>query len=108
MRNGGPTRAAVRDVARAALAACCLAWLLAASIGPALADSPSPSPGTYGGGDTRTAGQGPGLEGSPLYAIGGVLVVALVSIGITLIYLRTTSGADSAPVGSPPDDSEAR
>jgi hypothetical protein len=108
MRDAGPIRAALRDVARAALAASFLAWLLAASIHPALAESPSPSPGTYSGGDTRTAGQGPGLEGSPLYAIGGVVVVALVSIGITLIYLRTTSGAAAAPDSSPPDDSETR
>ena len=108
MRGTGPIGAALRDVARGALVVSFLAWLLAASIGPALADSPSPSPGAYGGGDTRTAGQGPGLEGSPLYAIGGVAVVALVSIGITLIYLRTTSGPGVAPVGSPPDDSEPR
>jgi hypothetical protein len=37
-----------------------------------------------------------------------VVVVALVSIGITLIYLRTTSGPGVAPVGSPPDDPEPR
>jgi hypothetical protein len=78
-----------------------LAWLLAASIGPALAESPSPSAGADYGGDTRTTGSGPGLVGSPLYALGGVLAVALISIGITLIYLRATPGS-----GAPTDDSE--
>jgi hypothetical protein len=101
MIGAGPSRAVLRDMARAGLAAVFLAWLLAASMGPALADSPSPSPGPDTGGDTRTSGQGPGLVGSPLYAIGGVLVVALISIGITLVYLRATpTGAAST------DDSE--
>lgn len=72
------------------------AWLLAVSIGPALADSPSPSPGAYGG-DTRTAGQGPGLVGSPLYAIGGVLLVALISIALTLAYLRLSPAGAAGP-----------
>ena len=101
MMGAGPSMSVLRDMARAGLAAVVLAWLLAASIGPALADSPSPTPGPDTGGDTRTSGQGPGLVGSPLYAIGGVLVVALISIGITLVYLRATpTGAAST------DDSE--
>jgi len=85
-------RAAWRRVARLLATATLLAWLLGGSIGPALADSPSPSPGQDYGGDTRTSGQGPGLVGSPLYAIGGVLVVAIISIGITLAYVRATAG----------------
>lgn len=79
---------------RLALAGLFLAWLLGASIGPALAASPAPSAGSDYGGDTRTSGQGPGLVGSPLYALGGVLVVALISIGITLVYVRATSGPE--------------
>jgi hypothetical protein len=88
---------------RAVLAGLFAAWLLAVSIGPALADSPSPSTAAYGGGDTRTAGQGPGLVGSPLYAIGGVLAVALISIGITLVYLRVSPAATVAPAGDEPE-----
>ena len=79
---------------RLALAGLFLAWLLGVSIGPALAASPAPSAGSDYGGDTRTSGQGPGLVGSPLYALGGVLVVALISIGITLVYVRATSGPE--------------
>jgi hypothetical protein len=101
MMGADPMGAALRDTARAALATLFVAWLLAASIGPALAESPSPGPGTDTGGDTRTSGQGPGLVGSPLYALGGVIVVALISIGITLVYLRATPGTDA-----PTDDSE--
>jgi hypothetical protein len=79
---------------RLTLAGLCLAWLLGLSIGPVLAASPPPSAGSDYGGDTRTSGQGPGLVGSPLYAIGGVLVVALISIGITLIYVRATAASN--------------
>lgn len=86
------------------MAALFLAWLIAASIEPVLAASPDPSAGADYGGDTRTSGQGPGLVGSPLYAIGGVLVVALISIGITMAYLRATP--DAAGSGARRDDSE--
>jgi hypothetical protein len=78
------------------------AWLLAVSIGPILADSPSPTAGPYSGGDTRTAGQGPGLVGSPLYALGGVLAIALISIGLSLVYLRLSPATSEplAPTGT--------
>jgi hypothetical protein len=82
---------ALRRGLRLVLAGLFLAWLLALSLGPALAASPAPSAGSDYGGDTRTSGQGPGLVGSPLYALGGVLAVALISIGITLIYVRATN-----------------
>jgi len=89
--------------ARLFLAGLFLAWLIGASIGQVVAASPQPSAGADYGGDTRTSGQGPGLVGSPLYAIGGVLLVALISIGITLAYVRATS--DSAAAAVRPDDS---
>jgi hypothetical protein len=85
---------------RLVLASVCLGWLLLGLAGPVLAASPDPSPGGDYGGDTRTAGQGPGLVGSPLYAIGAVLLVALVSIGLAQVYLRLTPGP--APAGQPP------
>lgn len=93
-----------RTPARLLVAGLFLAWLIAATIGTVLAASPEPSAGADYGGDTRTSGQGPGLVGSPLFAIGGVLAVALISIGITLAYVRATS----APAGSTAqrDDSE--
>jgi hypothetical protein len=86
---------------RLAVVGLCLAWLLGLSIGPALAASPDPSAGADYGGDTRTSGQGPGLVGSPLYAIGGVLVVALISIGITLVYVRATAPGAAATGATP-------
>jgi hypothetical protein len=54
----------------------------------ALAAEPGGSPGP--GGDPRSPGQGPGLVGDPLFAIGMVVLVALVSIGLTLGYVRLT------------------
>jgi hypothetical protein len=78
--------------ARLAVAAVFVLWLMGVTAGSALAASPEPSAGADYGGDTRTTGQGPGLVGSPLYAIGGVLAVALISIGITMVYLRATAG----------------
>lgn len=77
------------------VASLCLVWLLfglsaAVLTGDIRAASPSPGPGYEAGGDTRTSGQGPGLVGSPFFAIGGVLLVALVSIGLTQVYLRVT------------------
>jgi hypothetical protein len=53
-----------------------------------LAAEPSATPGT--GGDPRSPGQGPGLVGDPLFAIGVVVLVALVSIGLTFGYVRLT------------------
>ena len=62
----------------------CRSWLAAS----ALAAEPGATPGT--GGDPRSPGQGPGLVGDPLFAIGVVVLVALVSIGLTLGYVRLT------------------
>ena len=55
----------------------------------ALAAEPAGSPGT--GGDPRSPGQGPGLVGDPLFAIGAVLLVAITTIVLTLAYVRLTS-----------------
>jgi hypothetical protein len=54
----------------------------------ALAAEPAATPGT--GGDPRSPGQGPGLVGDPLFAIGAVVLVALTSIVLTLGYVRMT------------------
>ncbi len=55
----------------------------------ALAASPTPSPAA---GDTRSVGQGPGIVGSPLAAIAGVLGVGLVAAAATLLYVRLGGG----------------
>lgn len=60
--------------------------LWAASL--ALAAEPAATSGT--GGDPRSPGQGPGLVGDPLFAIGAVVLVALTSIVLTLGYVRMT------------------
>ena len=60
--------------------------LTAASI--AVAAEPAASPGT--GGDPRSPGQGPGLVGDPLFAIGAVLLVAITSVALTVAYVRMT------------------
>jgi hypothetical protein len=68
-----------------------LIWaLLAALTGTASAASPAPS--QVVGGDPRSSGQGPGLVGDPLVAIGLVLAIGLVAVAATLIYLRLTGG----------------
>jgi hypothetical protein len=54
----------------------------------ALAAEPVATPGT--GGDPRSPGQGPGLVGDPLFAIGAVVLVAVTSIVLTLGYVRMT------------------
>jgi hypothetical protein len=69
----------------AAVVALGLSLVLAAA---ALAAEPGATPGT--GGDPRSPGQGPGLVGDPLFAIGAVVLVALVSVGLTLGYVRLT------------------
>ncbi len=89
------------------LIALCVGWLLVAATATALAADPSPSPGGDAGGDTRSPGEGPGLVGSPLFAIGGVLVVGLVSVGLAQAYLRATpdrSAARDVPTDEPGPD----
>ena len=56
-----------------------------------LADSPSPS--AAGAGDPRSAGQGPGLGGAPLFAIGIVGAIGIVALVGTRAYVRATGGS---------------
>jgi hypothetical protein len=94
-RRGRPLAALVLLTTGLGLLALGLGWALigalAATIvpGPVLAASPSPTPGI--GGDTRSVGEGPGLVGSPLMAIGIVVAIAALSVAVSLIYVRATA-----------------
>ena len=65
---------------------------------PVAAGSPYASPAASAaiGGDTRSAGEGPGLVGSPLLAVGGVLALGLAAAALTLLYVRATGGPGPA------------
>lgn len=77
---------------RLGLAAVLSLWLLLGLVDPVTAGSPdpgpSPSPGIVGTGDPRSNGQGPGLVGSPLAILGGVILLGALAAGGTLLYLR--------------------
>jgi hypothetical protein len=70
-----------------------IAWaVVAALVPPAVAAaSPSAPPGG-GGGDPRSVGEGPGLVGDPLFAIGAVVLIAVAAIVLTTLYVRATGG----------------
>ena len=58
--------------------------------GDALAASPAPTSVT--GADTRSSGQGPGFVGALGPAFLAVVGIALLAIGLTLLYVRLTGG----------------
>ena len=84
--------AAAARVARAARGAVAAALLAAPAI--ALGASPTPTPGI---GDPRSSGQGPGLVGDPLTAVLVVAAIAVVTVGITLAYVRMTARPEAGP-----------
>lgn len=53
----------------------------------------SPTPTAAAGGDPRSSGQGPGLVGDPLLAIGVVTLIGILSLGSVLLYVRATGGS---------------
>jgi hypothetical protein len=69
---------------------------------PATAATPEPTPDA--GGDTRSVGEGPGLVGAPVLAIGGVLLLGIVSAGLTVVYVRATD--TRRPLEATPDRSD--
>lgn len=80
-------------LASATLLLAVLAW--AALPAAVAAESPSPSP--VMGGDTRSAGEGPGFVGSPGLAIGAVAAIGVVTLLGTLAYVRLTGGPGRDP-----------
>jgi hypothetical protein len=62
-----------------------LGWLLAAGV--AIAASPTPTPAA---GDPRSAGEGPGLVGEPLLAIGLVVLIGVSAALVTAAWARRT------------------
>ena len=83
-----------RVVAVAVAAILAVAALLLALPGAALGASPTPTPGL---GDPRSSGQGPGLVGDPLTAVLVVAAIAVVTVGITLAYVRMTARREADP-----------
>jgi hypothetical protein len=69
--------------------------LLGASVAAVWAADPSTTPGT--GGDPRSSGQGPGLVGDPAFALGAVLVVGLLSVVLTVAWVRLTGPGPGPP-----------
>ena len=94
---GGATRRSRVAVACLGLGAVLLGlaavwWLLEAlGVGVATVLAASPDPTLRPGSDTRTSGGGPGLVGDPLFAVLGVLGVALLSFIASLAYVRLTA-----------------
>lgn len=72
--------------------------------GPAAVSAASPAPSGDNEGDTRSAGEGPGLVGAPLLAIGGVFVLGIGAALVTIVYVRLTGGPSGAATPSVPGD----
>jgi hypothetical protein len=67
--------------------------------GPAAVAAASPEPSAPGG-DTRSAGEGPGLVGAPFLAIVGIVALGLAAAVATLLYLRLTVGPGGGRTGA--------
>ena len=52
----------------------------------------TPIPTTVAGGDPRSAGEGPGLVGTPVVAIAIVFGLGIAAAAVTLAYVRLTGG----------------
>jgi hypothetical protein len=77
----------VRRVALAGLVALALLLILAT-----VAFAATPVPTTVAGGDPRSAGEGPGLVGTPVVAIAIVFGLGIAAAAVTLAYVRLTGG----------------
>jgi hypothetical protein len=102
--TGGASRKARLVVALLAagglLLAAAVLWWLAESLvggGTTAAFAASPEPSLRPGSDTRSSGGGPGLVGDPLFAIVGVVGIALASLLASLAYVRLTRRPEGSP-----------
>ena len=64
-----------------------LAWAILGAV-TGVASAASPEPSVAPGGDPRSSGQGPGLVGDPLMAIGLVVVIGLAAALVTYAWVR--------------------
>lgn len=62
------------------------------AFGPAQVSAASPTPPPAGAADPRSAGEGPGLVGTPLIAIGAVLGIGVATVLVTFAYVQLTGG----------------
>jgi len=80
-RSGGGLR-------RCLGAGVCLVVSLVLGAASVLAADPTAS---SAGGDVRTSLTAPGLVGDPLFAVAGVVVTGLITLGATLLCVRLTA-----------------
>jgi hypothetical protein len=57
---------------------------------PALTLAATPDATRPVGNDPRSSGEGPGLVGDPVFAIGLVLAIGVAALVLTLVYVRMT------------------
>jgi hypothetical protein len=62
-------------------------WLMVVTVTRAASPSPTPAAG-----DPRSPGEGPGLVGEPLIAIGIVLLVGVTTALVTAVWARRSRG----------------
>lgn len=102
-RRGRPLVALALLAAGLGLLAVGLGWAVldafATTVVPLAVRAATPTASAGTAGDTRSAGEGPGLVGSPLVAIGLVALIAVVAVIATLIYVRATSDDGRRGVG---------
>ena len=78
----------MKRVTLAALLAFALVLVLAT-----IAFAATPVPTTVSGGDPRSAGEGPGLVGTPVVAIAAVFGLGIAAAAVTIAYVRLTGGS---------------
>ncbi len=100
-RRGRPIVAMALLAAGIGLVVSGLLWAVAGTVGsviaPTIAFAASPEASPVTGGDTRSAGEGPGLVGTPLVAIGIVVLIGVTSAVASYAYVRMTAARPDGP-----------